>query len=110
MTAEIDEQLESFSDKIASGETFTGNGTGGNFNNTTGTPIIYDLEQAQTNGQVQPLAFVYELKCKTNSEDKFLISVISANATTAKTAIAQHFGEYFVAYMCTCTRLLQVNG
>lgn len=51
------------------------------------TPEPIDLENSQTNGQIQPKAFRYKVKPQTG--ESFKITVITTSPTVAKMALSQ---------------------
>ena len=69
---------------------------------------IIDLEQNQTNGQIQPKAFWYTVKLS-DGELKYL-TVIASCSTVARDGIKQQFPDTTVRFVGVSEMFMQVNG
>jgi len=74
---------------------------------TDQTQEIIDLENFQTNGQIDTRAFWYRVSNKITT---FNLTVLSQSSTFARDGIKQQYPDHTVSFLGTSDKIMQVNG
>lgn len=72
------------------------------------TPDVEIIDLIPANQQIQPRAFIYDIKISNGT--KFSISVIAPSSTQAREALTQHMPpDTVITYRMTCEHIMQVQ-